>query len=407
VGTYVGGAAGAYLGSKLGGLFDGGGGNEALDTFSTEDKNNWRGTTDEAEQRLGNNIGAPQIGQQQNIVVGTDPNGEPIYASTGASVAAPTWQRAQTASGQAAQATGAQAGPAQHAQAAQAGAASMGGVQLDTGQANQTREAQNQLAGSLQQTASGQGPSVAQELLRQNTAQNINNQASAAQSVHGSARLAALRNASMTGAATQQAANSQASALRGQEIASAQGNLGNVLGTSRGQDVTTAAQNAALAQNTGQVNSGYQQGANLTNAQLGTQASQYNAGLDQQTAAQNATLAQNSGQYNANNLQNMTLANVGAQNASNLNFAQQQNAGNLSLAQANLGAQQGTNALNTQRDTTLIGAQQNMAGALTGIDATRLTNKTSTDNTNRIVQGNLINGLGQATASYYGGGGGE
>jgi hypothetical protein len=332
------------------------------------DKGLFTQTANNAAQVFGTDVSAPQIGEQRQAVTGTDPNGAPIYSTVGAAVAAPTWQQAQTVQGQAAQASGAQMGAAQHAQATQAGAASMGTAQLDTAQADQTRAAQNQLAGSLQATANGQGPSVAQELLRQQTVANINNQASAAQSAHGAARLAALRNASMTGAQIQQTANSQATAARAQEIATAQGNLGNTLSTARGQDVSQASQNAQLAQQAGQVNSGYQQSTNQFNAQLGTQASQYNAGLDQAVAAQNATMAQNTGQYNANNLQNMSQFNAGAQNASNANFAQQQNAGNQGITTANLTAQTGTNTLNTQRGTNLINSEQNAADSIIGVD---------------------------------------
>ena len=339
-------------------------------------------------------------------MIGYDPNGNPVYQQVGASVAAPTWQQAATQQGSASLATGAQAGPAPQAQFTGANAASMAGAQLNTAQSDQTRAAQSQLAASLQGTASGQGPSVAQEQLRQATAQDINNQASAAQSMHGAARLAALRNASMQGAQIQQTAASQSEGLRAQEIAAAQGNLGNVLGTSRGQDVTQASMDAQLAQQTGQINSGYAQAANLQNSQLGAQVSQYNAGLANQTNLANAQLAQQASQYNAGNLQNMTQFNVGAQNASNLAFAQQQNSGNLSLAQANLGAQLGTNQLNTSRATSLIGAQQNMAGALTDIDKTRYTGQLSTNAQNQQLTGNLLNGLGQAAAAYYGSGGG-
>jgi hypothetical protein len=331
----------------------------------------WGSTADLANKTLGNNLGSPQI-------------------------AAPTWQQGQLHTGTASLANGAQAGPAPQAGLAQTSAASMGGVQLDQTQANQTRDAQNQLAGSLQNTANGQGPSVAQELLRQNTAANINQQNSAAQSMHGAARLAALRNASMTGAATQQTANSQAAALHGQEIASAQGNLGNVLGTSRGQDVTTAAQNAGLAQQTGQINSGYQQNANNLNAQMLAQNNQYNAGLGQQTNLANAQLLQNSGQYNANNLQNMTQFNTNAANVTSNNFAANANAGNLALANANLQAQQQTNQLNTQRGIANINAAQGAAAGQTGIDTTAYNGTLQYNQGKQQMVGQGLNSLGQA-----------
>ena len=262
--------------------------------------------------------------------------------------------------------------------------ASFGGSQLDAAQANQTRDAQNQLSSSLTSTAAGQGPSVAQEQLRQSTAANINQQMSAAQSMHGTARLAAMRNAGMQNAAIQQQANSQASGLRAQEIATAQSNLGNVLGTQRGQDIGLASQNAQLAQQTGMTNSGYQQQANSLNAQLGQQTNLANAGFQQGS--------------------NMT--NAGAMNQSALAFAQQQNAGNLSLANMNLGAQTQTNALNTQRGQDLIMANQNAAAGQTGIAGTMYTGTGAYNASKAQMVGQGMNNMGQGMNQPLGGGGG-
>ena len=300
-------------------------------------KNTWAGTAQDANRVFGTDINAP-------------------------SAVAPTWQQAPVTS-----MTAAQAGAAPQAQAA-----SMTGAQLDQSQINQTRQAQNQLASSLQGTAAGQGPSVSQELLRQNTAANINQQQAMAQSAHGAARLSALRNAQMTGAATQQTANSQAAGLRAQEIASAQGNLGNVLGTQGGQAISTAATNAQLAQNTGQTNSGYQQAANLLNPQLA-----------QQVNLQNATFGQ---QANA--------TNAGAANTAANAYAAQQNAGNLSLANANLGAQLGTNTLNTTRGVDLLNAEQTAAQGQTGIQTTKYQGEADYNKNKQSTIGGLLNSSG-------------
>ena len=323
----------------------------------------WGSTANTANTRLGADINAPQVGSMAPVVVGTDANNQPIYGPSGNTVAAPTWQQAKVTPAQAYQ-----------MQAAQAQAEQMRGAQLDATQSNQARVGQNALVGSLQGTAAGQGPSVAQELLRQNTAANINQQQSAAQSAHGAARLAALRNAQMTGAATQQTANSQAAGLRAQEIASAQGNLGNVLGVQRGQDVTTANQNAQLQQQTGQ-----------TNATLGQQNNQFNAGL-----------AQGAGQYNANALNANSQFNSGAYNSAAQNYANQQNAGNLSLANMNLGAQMNTNQLNTQRGIAQVNAQQGAAQGQTGIDTTAYQGTLGYNQNKTQMLGQGPNAVGQA-----------
>jgi len=327
----------------------------AADNLSTTDKELYEGAASMANQKLGGNVQGVQIGQR--VISGYDPNGDPIYAEYGPQVQAPTVQQSNVAT----------------AQANQANAASMTGAQLNTAQSDQTRNSQNQLAANLQATASGQGPSVAQDMLRQQTANNINNQNALAQSAHGTARLAALRQAQMTGAATQQTANAQSSGLRAQEIASAQGNLGNVLSSTRGQDVTTANQNAALAQQTGQINSGYQQEAGLQNATLGTQTNQFNAN---------------------------------SQNLSNQTFANQNNANAMNIATANQTALQNANTLNTQRAQSDVAAQNALASGETDIDTTRVTGQraqNAQDTANLYqgltVGGQLLNQYGKASAA--------
>ena len=319
----------------------------------------WQGTAQAATDQLGNPITTPQFQQ-----------------------VAP-WQQAQVQQSDAAKAQSAMANT-EHTNAA-----GMTGASLNTANSDQQLAKQNALTSNLQATANGQGPSVAQEQLRQATAANINQQMSAAQSAHGAARLAALRGATWNNAQTQQTANSQASGLRAQEIATAQGQLGNNLGMARGQDITTAGQNASLAQNTGMLNSGYQQQANITNAQLGQQADIWNAGNQTQNS-----------QFNAGNEQQNNQFNAGAQNTSNLNFAQQQNAGNLAMGQANLGADLSTNALNVQRANAYVGALQNSAQGITGIDNTLYGGAAAWNNQKQGIASGLVNGV----ANYMTGG---
>ena len=331
----------------------------------------WGGTAADANRIFGADINAPQVGKMGRVVVGTDPNGQPIYGPSNATVAAPEWQQAQTAQAGAATAGLPPAMQAAAMQAAQANAATMNGAQLDLGQANQARANQNALVSSLQGTASGQGPSVAQQQLRQATSANINQQQAAAQSLHGASRLAALRNAQFAGAQQQQMANSQASALRAQEIAAAQSNLGNALGMQRGMDINAAAANAGLAQQTGQTNAALGQQAGMLNAQLSQQAGAANAGFIQAANLANMNTMQERNLFNAGQQQNANQFNAGALNTSALNFAQQQNQGNLALANANLLAQQQTNMLNTQRGQNLINAEQRAAQGQTDINTTK------------------------------------
>jgi len=318
------------------------------------------GAADYAQQHLGNDVNLSPAQQQQ----------------------AQTYYSQQAHGDQASQMT-----------IAQMQAAQMQGAQLDTAQANQARAAQQQLAGSLQQTASGQGPSVAQELLRQNTATNINQQNSAAMSMHGAARLAAMRNAQQAGAVTQQTAASQAAGLRAQEIATAQGNLGNVLGMQRGQDVTTAQQNAQLAQQTG-----------MTNAQLA-----------QQGALANAGFLQGGEQYNAGNRQAMTTLGMQQEqqnnqfNASQSTQNNQFNAGqgnDLSRFNAGLGLSQAQ--LNTQRQQAVTNAMMGSAQGQTGISSELYQGSAAYQQAKAQSSKDLASTSAQALASgsWFSGGGG-
>lgn len=282
----------------------------------------------------------------------------PVVAPT---ATAPDWYRPTVATA-----------PTTLGELAQARAAQAGQTFMDLDQANAARAQQTALVGQLQRQASGQGPSVAQEQLRQATGANINQQLAAAKSMHGNARLAALRQAGWQGAAIQQQANSQATALRAAEIAQAQGALGNVLATQRGQDVTGAAQQAALTQQTNLANAGYTQGANLANAQL----------------------AQNAGQFDANALNAMNLANTSAYNQAGLNYASQVNAGNQALSLANLNSGVQTNALNTQRQNAYIGSLLGAQGGMSGLDTTIYAGNAGWDKDKRNMVGGLLNNVG-------------
>lgn len=146
-------------------------------------------------------------------------------------------------------------------------------------QANQTAQGQNQLAQMLFQQAQGQGPSIAQNQLKQATDQNIQQNASLLASQHGINPALAARQILQNQAAQGQQAAGQAATLRAQEQLGAQGTLGNVLGTQRGQDLGQALgqTQAGLAQVQGV--GGLQQGQNALNVQNQQGTDQINAGV--------------------------------------------------------------------------------------------------------------------------------
>lgn len=319
---------------------------------------------------LGSMLGfqRPQTGNLENDKAGYAGIQQTAGQTLGQSMATPTvatpdWIRAN-----------AQGANITQGETAQSNAASAAPVFMDFNQANQARAGQTSLASQLQRQAAGQGPSVAQEQLRQATAANINQQLAAAKALHGNARLAALRQAGWQNAGIQQQANSQSTALRAQEIASAQNALGNLFSTQRGQDITGAAQQAALQQGTNLANAGFIQGTNLANAQLAQGASQFNANT-----------------MNAGNQFNATQFN----NAAN-NYAQQANAGNTAFGLAGLNSQLQTNSLNTQRQNEYINALLQGQQGISGLDSLIYGGNAAYDASKRAMVGGLLNQGGQA-----------
>lgn len=103
---------------------------------------------------------------------------------------------------------------------------------------------QQQLANNLFGTLSGHGPSVAQQQLAQTTNQNVAN--AYAMAAANPSNPGAARNAANNASSVNQQAAGQGSLLRAQEIQNAQGMLGNVLSSGRGQDINQfQAQNQA------------------------------------------------------------------------------------------------------------------------------------------------------------------
>lgn len=114
------------------------------------------------------------------------------------------------------------------------------------------RSAQSDLISLLQRGAAGTGPSAARAMLQETTNQNIAQQQALASTGRSNQAFLA-RQALGNAADIQQRAANQASLVRAQEQQSAQGLLGNVVGTQRSQDIqqldlNRRAQLAALEQ---------------------------------------------------------------------------------------------------------------------------------------------------------------
>lgn len=229
-------------------------------------------------------------------------------------------------------------------------AAQMQAAQLNGANLSQDRAAQLALAQSLQGTIAGQTPSVAQIQQGQAFDRIGAQQAGLAAAMgRGGNQALAMRTAMQNQGNAQAQAASQAALLRAQETATAQGQLGGLLGQVQGADVSVAGQNAQLSQGANQTNAQLSQQAALTNQANQQAVNQQNAQLQQAAMSQNATLAQQVNlanqqagqQTTANNQQSMLQTR-------SQDIAQQQNLGQLTLGanQNQVNAQVG--ALNAQ-----------------------------------------------------------
>lgn len=151
-------------------------------------------------------------------------------------------------------------------------------------QSNQVSGQQNQLAQMLMAQAQGNGPSIAQNQLKQATDQNIQQNAGLLASQKGINPALAARQILNNQATMGQQAAGQGALLRAQEQLGAQGALGNALGTQRQQDI---------GQSLGQTQAGLSQVqglGGLQNQQNSVNVQNQNASdaLNQKTAEDNA-----------------------------------------------------------------------------------------------------------------------
>ena len=114
--------------------------------------------------------------------------------------------------------------------------------------ARQARVGQVGLAGALQDTMAGKGPTVAGQQMQQGIAQALQNAGTQAANARGTSRALAQRSAIYGGLAAQQQANRDAGLLRAQEQLAARGQLGNVLGQTRMGDISTRGQDIGIEQ---------------------------------------------------------------------------------------------------------------------------------------------------------------
>jgi len=396
------------------------------------------------------------------------------YTNQGAvTTSAPvSWAPVTTATGTTAQGTTAQAGaPIQAAHvdpmsfggpmsagAASSGAAALAqailaapaqtysGAVIDKTASDQMRARQLALADAITAAMNGQGPSVAQQQLQMGLEAGIAQQAALAAAARGQnvglGQYQAAQNAGNLAAQT----NAQAALLRAQEIATARGQLGAVLDSTRGADINLASNQANLFNQAGmfsahEVNAGNQFNAGQQNqvgmfnagqqnenqrldAQLATNAAiasmqsgnQYNAQINalaqalaiqngqwqQDTALNNANLAQQLAMFNTGQTNQLAMFNTGQTNQLNQFNAGQTNSYNQALAQAlqqnNQFNTAQTNAWNTNQ------ASLNQNVNLANLNAALQTNQLNQQGKNALLA-SLLTGQGQllgADTSIYG-----
>jgi hypothetical protein len=121
------------------------------------------------------------------------------------------------------------------------------GAQLNTRPQTQFRGQQQSLANTLLNQANGRGPSVAGEMLKQQTQHNIANQFAMSQAANPN-DAGALRNISTNVGNLNQQAAGEGALARAQETMNAQSQLGGLLQGARGQDINIAGENANLSE---------------------------------------------------------------------------------------------------------------------------------------------------------------
>lgn len=194
--------------------------------------------------------------------------------------------------------------------------------QVNTAAQDQTREQQQQYIGGLNDTIAGKSPSVAEIMARNAMDRNIAGQYAMAAGASGMNTGLAQRTAMINAGNLNGDAIMQQALLRAQEIATARGQLGSALDSTRGQDLSLA----GMQEQQSQFNAGAQNTSTLTQAQL-----------DAARATNMAQLESGTSQFNA-----------GQTNARATNQAQLSQAADIANQGANLSAQTTNNTLDQQ-----------------------------------------------------------
>jgi len=162
----------------------------------------------------------------------------------------------------------------------------------------QVRARQMALADSLTASAAGEGPSLAQSQLNKANEQAVAGQMAMAASARGGNPVLAQRQAMQNVAALQQDNAAKSAELRLAEALQARSQLGQVLDSARGQDISVSGTQA-----------GFEQQANLTNAVTGKEVAIAQAGLSQDASKTNALEAGQTSRFNVDTELKGDLAN--------------------------------------------------------------------------------------------------
>ncbi len=140
---------------------------------------------------------------------------------------------------------------------------------LNAGQSDQTRGQQGQLAGMLMQQVQGNAPGAGELAVQRQAGNAMAQQTAAAQMARGAGSALAARNAARANADIGVNAAGQAGIAQLNDRTAAQGQLGGLLGSMRGQDIQTAGANQAAQMNQQQLQlSGLAQMLGVDQAQL-------------------------------------------------------------------------------------------------------------------------------------------
>lgn len=184
---------------------------------------------------------------------------------------------------------------------------------VDQSQQGQFRDAQQQLVGSLQTQAAGQGPSVASMEAARASGRNVRQQFALSRSGRGGNQGMLARQAARGVADFNQAAAQEAAIGRAREQLAAQQQLAGLTGQARGQDIDLATTQAGFRQQTGLAQGELDQARILAGGNLALQTNLAQGQIDAARAQQQAQLEQQrmltQGQFDQQN----NLANVQAE----------------------------------------------------------------------------------------------